>query len=76
MSIIKTSSGGGNVMTDLSPVYKKYKGEWVALKEDNLSVISHGKDLVAVKETATKKGYTGAVYFKVPTKLIAYVSLT
>lgn len=63
-------------MTDLSYVYKKYKGEWVALKEDSFGVISHGKNLISVKESATKKGHADAVYFKVPTKLIAYVSLT
>jgi hypothetical protein len=59
--------------TDLTPLYKKYKGQWVALKNDEVSVIAHGDKARAVQLAALDKGYKKPILFKVPTKLLPYV---
>lgn len=58
---------------DLTPLYKKYKGQWVALKADEVSVISHGNKASDVRNEAAKKGFSKVILFKVPTKLLSYV---
>ena len=58
---------------DLTPLYKKYKGQWVALKADEVSVISHGKKAKVVWQLAKEKGYEKPILFKVPTKVVSYI---
>lgn len=58
---------------DLTPLYKNYKGQWVALKDDEVTVISHGKKAKSVWEEAQTKGYKKPILFKVPSKLLPYV---
>ncbi len=50
---------------DLTQVYKKYKGMWVALINDT-EVISADKSVRKVVEQAKKKGYEQPLLFKVP----------
>ena len=75
MPIIKPESGGDQAMNvkDLTPLYKKYKGQWVALKDDEVSVISHGIKAQVVWQAAVDKGYKNPILFKVPTRLTSYV---
>ena len=75
MTIIKRESGGDEVMDvkDLTPLYKKYKGQWVALKDDEVSVIAHGGKAKEVWQAAVNKGYKNPIMFKVPTRLMSYV---
>lgn len=59
---------------DLTPVYKKYKGLWVGLKEmDAKAVVAAGKTVQEVMDKAKKKGFLEPILFKVPTKNIPYV---
>ena len=57
---------------DLSHVYKKYKGLWVALIHDT-EVISADKSVRKVVEQAKKKGYHHPLLFKVPKNDLPFV---
>lgn len=53
--------------------FKKYKGMWVAMKKDQVTVIASGKTAKQVLEEAREKGLSRPVLFKVPTKIIPYI---
>jgi hypothetical protein len=57
---------------DLSNVYNKYKGLWVALINDT-EVISANKSVRRVVEEAKKKGYDQPLLFKVPKNDLPFV---
>ena len=58
---------------DWSKLYKKYKGMWVALAEDEATVLGVGKTVKeAVAKAEEKKGQTPFLTF-VPNTLDAYV---
>ncbi len=61
------------MVVDLTPLYLSYKGEWVALKDDEISVISHGNNVRKVLESAVNKGFENPILFKVPTSTISYI---
>lgn len=58
---------------DWTKIYKKYKGLWVALKDDEKTVIGSGKTVKKAQEEAQKRGYKKPIFFRVPTKIIPYV---
>lgn len=58
---------------DWSNIISKYRGLWVALKDDEKTVITSGKSVKNVMDKAKKKGYTLPILFRVPTKTIPYV---
>lgn len=58
---------------DWSKLFAKYKGQWVALKDDETTVVAHGNSAKNVLNKAAKSGFTNPILFKVPTKLTAYV---
>lgn len=58
---------------DWTNIYKKYKGLWVALKEDETTVISSGKTVNGVMEKSKKKGFNSPILFRVPAKVIPYI---
>jgi len=51
---------------DWSQIYKKYKGLWVALLKDEVTVVGYGKTLQAAKKKALKKGFDHPIFTKVP----------
>ena len=57
---------------DLSTVYKKYRGLWVALINDT-EVVSADKSVRKVVEDAKKKGYDQPLLFKVPNNNLPFV---
>ena len=57
---------------DLSKVYNKYKGLWVALINDT-KVISADKSVRKVVEEAKKKGYDQPLLFKIPKNDLPFV---
>lgn len=59
--------------TDWTKLYKKYKGLWVALEDDEITVIASGKTLREVAEKAKKKGCKVPIVHKVPAEMIPYV---
>lgn len=58
---------------DWTNIYKKYKGLWVALQEDEETVIASGKTLKEAIEHAHQKGYKDPIVARVPEELNSYV---
>ena len=58
---------------DWTKIYKKYKGLWVALMNDQITVIASDETVKGVMEKASKKGFEEPILFRVPTKIIPYV---
>lgn len=61
---------------DWSKNFKKYKGKWVAMKSDQLTVVAAGKTAKEVLQEARKKGLLHPILFKVPTQIIPYIGGT
>ena len=58
---------------DWTKIYKKYKGLWVALEDDEKTVISSGKTAREAWDKARKKGYEKPILSHMPDKLVTYV---
>lgn len=58
---------------DLTKICKKYKGFWVALKDDEKTVVAAARTVKKVMEKAQKKGFEQPILFRVPTKIVPYV---
>ena len=58
---------------DWTNIYKKYKGLWVALKADEVTVISSGKSAKEAWEKARKKGFQKPILTRMPVKLLPYI---
>jgi len=58
---------------DLSKILSPYSNEWVALSEDEEKVVSHGKTVKEVIETAKKRGVKSPIVTKAPTEYGNYV---
>jgi hypothetical protein len=54
-------------------LFKNYKGLWVALKDDETTVISSGSKLPDVIRQATEKGFSKPILAKIPKKDITYI---
>lgn len=60
---------------DWSKIYKKYKGLWVALLDDETTVVGSGRTLKEAKEVAKKKGYGNPIMTRMPERLIPFVGV-
>lgn len=58
---------------DWSGIYKKYKGKWVALAQDEQTVLASGKTAKEAWDKARKNGYEKPILTKMPLELITYV---
>ena len=58
---------------DWTPLFKKYKGKWVALEKDETTVIGSGKTLKEALAEARTKGYQKPILTRMPTQLIPYI---
>lgn len=54
---------------DWTKIYKNYKGLWVALKNDEQTVIASSKTLKETAQKAKKKGFAKPIFMKVPQKV-------
>lgn len=61
------------VVIDWTNICKKYKGLWVALKDDKKTVVASGETVKEVMQKAQKKGFKEPILFHVPTKILPYV---
>jgi len=55
---------------DWTRIVKKYKGQWVALKDDQKSVIAAAPTLKLAIEKAKKKGYQRPIMTRMPNPLM------
>ncbi len=58
---------------DWSRIYKKYRGLWLALKDDEKTVVASGKTAKEAFEKALEKGLKKPLLAKMPNDLSAYV---
>jgi len=58
---------------DWTKIYKKYRGFWVALKNDEITVIGSGKTAKEAFEMARKKGHEKPILTRMPEELVTYV---
>ena len=58
---------------DWTKLYKNYKGFWVTLKDDEVTVISKGKTPQEAFKLAEKKGYSDPYITRVPEEIVSYV---
>jgi len=61
-----------DVTIDWTEIYKTYKGKWVALADDEKTVIAYGTNASKVWNEARKK-MSKPILMQVPSELIAYV---
>ncbi len=61
------------MVIDWTKIYKKYKGLWVALKDDQKTVIASGNTVKEVMEKAKKKGFKAPILFRMPAKVLPYI---
>ena len=60
---------------DWTKICEKYKGLWVALRDDEKTVIAAGKTAKDAWEKAQNKGYKKPILTKMPERLIPYIGL-
>lgn len=63
----------GYMAIDWTNIYKQYKGLWVALQDDEQTVVGSGKTAKEAFELAQKNGYTKPILTHLPEKLVTYV---
>ncbi len=61
---------------DWTKIYKNYKGLWVALLDDEVTVVGSGKSLKKALEEAQKKGHEKPIMMRVPTEIVPYVGVS
>ncbi len=58
---------------DWSKMYKKYAGKWVALADDEVTVIASDKKLARALELSAKKGNSNPLVHRVPDEVVTFV---
>ena len=58
---------------DWTKIYEKYKGLWVALLDDERTVVGSGKTLRQAIQEAEKRGHKDPIVMRVPADIIPYV---
>ncbi|MEK7173966.1 MAG: DUF5678 domain-containing protein [Patescibacteria group bacterium] len=54
-------------------IYKKYRGKWVALREDEKTVVGSGNTAKEAWDDAQRKGYKKPILTHMPERLVTYV---
>lgn len=60
-------------MIDFTSVFLKYSGKWVALKQDEKTVVSASKNAKKAHEDAISKGERRPILMKIPSNSAYYV---
>ena len=58
---------------DWTSLVKKYKSLWVALKDDEKTVVASGRTAKEALAKAVKKGSKSPILTRIPSKLVSYV---
>ena len=58
---------------DWTKIYDKYKGLWVALKDDEKTVVASGKTAKEAWQKSQKKGYKKPIMIREPAEIIPYI---
>jgi len=60
---------------DWTHIYKKYKGLWVGLQDDEVTIIASGNTVEDVMEKSKKKGFDSPILFRVPDRIVPYIGV-
>ena len=63
------------MIKDWTRIQKKYKGLWVALANDEVTVVGSGKTLREAMEDARRKGYEKPTFTRMPEKIVTFVGM-
>ena len=58
---------------DRTPLFEKYRGKWVALAEDDVTVIASGATAREARDTALKKSAAQHFLLRVPEKVELFI---
>lgn len=58
---------------DWTKIYKQYKGLWVALLDDQTTVVASGKTLKDAMKGAQAKGFNEPIVMRIPTEIAPYI---
>ncbi len=58
---------------DWTHLFKRYRGKWVALKDDERTVAGSGSSLKAAKTAAEKDGVSNPILMRIPKKVTNFV---
>ena len=61
------------MVKDWTKIYKKYKGLWVAMADDEETVLGSGKTLKEALAKAQQNGYPNPILNRMPDNLSTYV---
>jgi hypothetical protein len=73
LGYMQTHNNHISMAIDWTPIFEKYKGLWVALKDDEQTVVGSGKTLQEALEEASKNGYDEPILARMPEELIPFV---
>lgn len=63
------------MVIDWTKIYKEYRGLWVALLDDEKTVVGSGKTAKEAWEEALRKGYKKPILTRMPEELVTYVGM-
>lgn len=58
---------------DLTDIYRRYKGKWVALAKDERTVLGSGKTASLAYKKAKAKGFEKPILMKIPKEIVPYI---
>ncbi len=58
---------------DWSKIYKKYKGQWVALLDDQQTVVGSGDSIERALAEARERGHDDPIVMRMPSKILPYI---
>ena len=63
------------MIKDWTKIQKKYRGLWVALADDEVTVLGSGKTLREAMEDARGKGHKKPIFTRMPEKVVTFVGV-
>ncbi len=61
------------MITDWTDLYRQYRGQWVALKSDEKTVVGSGKTAKQALDKAVARGVAEPILTKLPDRLVPYI---
>lgn len=58
---------------DWTQIFNKYRGFWVALEDDEETVVASGKTAQEAADVAKQRGVTKPILARIPEELVTYV---
>jgi Family of unknown function (DUF5678) len=74
LGYMQTHNNHMSMAIDWTPIFEKHKGLWVALKDDEQTVVGSGKTLQEALAEASKHGYDEPIVTRMPQELMTFIS--